>query len=70
MHIFMPPRPIRDLERSGCPYIHPSKDQVKIFVQGRISSPTNGSKLIFHMRRPAKTHGRLCSEEPFENLGI
>ena len=25
-------------------------DQVKIFVQGRISRPINGSKLIFHMR--------------------
>ena len=24
--------------------------KVKIFVQGRISRPTNGSKLIFHMR--------------------
>ena len=27
-----------------------SEDQVKIFVQGRISRPSNGSKLIFHMR--------------------
>ena len=28
----------------------PSENQVKIFVQGRISRPINGSKLIFHMR--------------------
>ena len=27
----------------------PSVDQVNIFVQGRISRPINGSKLIFHM---------------------
>ena len=31
-------------------YIRPSVDQVNIFVQGRISRPINGSKLIFHMR--------------------
>ena len=31
-------------------YIRPSVDQVKIFVQGGISRPVNGSKLIFHMR--------------------
>ena len=47
------PRPTGDIERSGCPYIspyiHPSEDQVKIFVQGRISRSINGSKLIFHM---------------------
>ena len=30
--------------------VHPSVDQVKIFVQDRISRPINGSKLIFHMR--------------------
>ena len=30
--------------------VHLSEDQVKIFVQGRISRPSNGSKLIFHMR--------------------
>ena len=35
-----------------CTGVGPSKDQdlVKIFVQGRISRPINGSKLIFHMR--------------------
>ena len=46
---FMPARPwlSGDIERSGCP---PSVDQVNIFVQGRISRPINGSKLIFHMR--------------------
>ena len=31
-------------------YVCPSIDQVKIFVQGRISRPINGTKLIFHMR--------------------
>ena len=35
-------------------YVHtsvrPSVDQVKISVQGGISSPFNGSRLIFHMR--------------------
>ena len=30
--------------------VRPSEDQVKIFGQGRISRPINGSKLIFHMR--------------------
>ena len=39
-----------DKEHSGCAYICPSIDQVKIFVQGRISRHINGSKLIFHMR--------------------
>ena len=38
------------IECSGCVYIRPSVDQVKIFVQGRISRPINGSKLMFHMR--------------------
>ena len=33
-----------------CLYVHLSVDQVKIFVQGRISRPINGSKLRFHMR--------------------
>ena len=37
--------------------VRPSVDQVRSFVQGRISRPINGSKLIFHMRsismRPA-----------------
>ena len=28
--------------------VHQSEDQVKIFVQGRISRPINGSMLIFH----------------------
>ena len=32
------------------PYVPPSVDQVKIFVQGRIARPINASKLIFHMR--------------------
>ena len=32
------------------PYVRPSVDQVNIFVQGRISRPIDGSKLIFHMR--------------------
>ena len=31
-------------------YVRPSVDQVKIFVQGRISRPIYGSKLIFHTR--------------------
>ena len=44
------PRPTGGIERLGCPYVHPSVDQVKIFVQGSISRPINGSKLIFHMR--------------------
>ena len=35
---------------SICAYVHPSVDQVKVFVQGRISRPINGSKLIFYMR--------------------
>ena len=35
---------------SVCEYIRPSKDQVKILGQGRISRSINGSKLIFHMR--------------------
>ena len=30
--------------------VRPSVDQVKIFVQSRISRPINGSKLICHMR--------------------
>ena len=52
INIFMPLRPqlAGGIERSGCPYFRPSIDQVKIFVQGRISRPINGSKLIFHMR--------------------
>ena len=44
------PRPTGGIERSCCPYVHPSVDHGKIFVQGRISRPINGSKLIFHMR--------------------
>ena len=31
-------------------YVRSSVDQFKIFVQGRISRPISGSKLIFHMR--------------------
>ena len=47
--VFMPPRP---LPAGGIEflYVRPSIDQVKIFVQGRISRPIHGSKLIFHMR--------------------
>ena len=48
------PRPAGGIERSGCTYVrayvHPSVDQVKVFVQGRISRTINDSKLIFHMR--------------------
>ena len=45
----MPPRlqPTGDIERAS---LRPSEDQVKMFVQGRISKPINDSKLIFHMR--------------------
>ena len=42
------PRPAGSIERSGCPYVRQSVDQV-VFVQGRISRPINGSKLIFHL---------------------
>ena len=42
------------IKRSVCPYVRPyvrpSEDQAKMFGQGRISIPINGSKLIFHMR--------------------
>ena len=31
-------------------FLRSSVDQVKIFVQGRISRPINGSKLVFHMK--------------------
>ena len=50
------PRPAGSIEHLGCPFVRtserprPSVDQVRIFVQGRISRPINGSKLIFHMR--------------------
>ena len=44
------PRPAGGIECLGCPYVHMSIDQVKIFVQHRISRPVNGSKLIFHLR--------------------
>ena len=48
----MPPRPrsAGGIDRSGCSYVLQCVDLVKIFVQGRISRPINGSKLIFHMR--------------------
>ena len=46
---FMPPRLAGGIKRSGCPYVRLSEDQIKIFVQGRISRSINGSKLIFHM---------------------
>ena len=38
------------IECSGCLYVRTSVDQVKIFVQGSISRPINGSKLIFNLR--------------------
>ena len=49
------PRPAGGIERSGCPYVrtsvHPSvRRPGYIFVQGRISRPINGRKLIFHLR--------------------
>ena len=57
IRVFMPPRPrpAGGIERLGCPYARTSLrtssvDQVKCFVQGRISRPINASKLIFHMR--------------------
>ena len=40
---------LRAFGLSVCAYLCPSVDQVKIVVQGRISRPINGSKLIFHM---------------------
>ena len=54
--IFMPPwpQPAGGIDPLGCPYMYTSVrlsvDQIKIFVQGRISRPINGSKLIFHLR--------------------
>ena len=50
--VFIPlwPRPAGAIERSGCPYVRNSVDQVNIFIQGRISRPINGSKLRFHIR--------------------
>ena len=53
VHSFMSLRPMpvhRAFGLSVCVYVRPSVDQVKIFVQGRISRPINGSKLVFHMR--------------------
>ena len=52
INIFMSLRPrlARGIERLVCPYFHPSVGQVKTFVQGRVSRPINGSKLIFYMR--------------------
>ena len=41
------PRPAGGIERSGCLYVRTSVDQVKIFVQGGISRPINGSKFVF-----------------------
>ena len=53
----MPPRPrpagaqsVRVVLTCVCAYVLSSVDQVNSFVQGRISRPINGSKLIFHMR--------------------
>ena len=47
------PRRAGGIKRSVCPYVRPyvrpSEDQAKMFGQGRISIPINGSKLIFHM---------------------
>ena len=68
----MLPRPwsAGGIECSGCPYVHPSIAQVKIFVQGRISRTINGRKLIFEPRhektclrdfRPGKTQTGLLS---------
>ena len=64
MLIFMPPRPrpAGGIERSGCLYVHPSVDQVNIFVQGRISRPVNGSKLIFHVRMYLSESSRNIQE--------
>ena len=55
---FMPPRPrpAGGIERSGCAYVRMSVDQVNIFVQGRLSRPINGSKLIFHMSHNLMTY--------------
>ena len=36
--------------------------KVKIFVQGRISRPINGSKLIFHMRMYLYENSRNIQE--------
>ena len=51
------PRPTGGKGCLCCPYVHTSihpsvhpKTKVKFFVQGRISSSINGSKLTFHMR--------------------
>ena len=41
------PRPAGGIERSGCPYVRLSVDQVKIFVQGRISRSINGREFIY-----------------------
>ena len=47
------PRPAMDIERLGFPdvrtCVRPSVNQVKIFGQGRILRPINGSKLIFYI---------------------
>ena len=40
------PRPAGGIECLGCLSVRTSVDQVNIFVQGRISRPINGSKLI------------------------
>ena len=56
------PRPAGGIERLGCPYVRTSVDQVKIFVQGRISKPINGSKLIFHMRMYLYENSRNIQE--------
>ena len=61
----MRPRPAGVIERSGCLYVRPSVDQVNIFVQGRISKPINGSKLIFHMRMYLYETSRTVQEPIF-----
>ena len=78
--LFMPsrPQPAGGIERSSCVYVRTSIDHVKIFVQGRISRPINGSKLIFHMRvcismKPAgiyKTHNLYFTVHWLQTLAI
>ena len=66
---FMPPlpRPAGGIERSGCPYVRtyvrPSVDQVKIFVQGRISwdqqEYTSHDLMTVHLLRTLARLSRL-----------
>ena len=52
IHFFFlpPPPPAPPSLGQRRAYVHPSADQIKIFVQGRTLIPINGSKLIFHIR--------------------